>query len=657
MEKTQQPASYKPLRSSIVIGVITVLVLVLGGVLWTLCVVTIDPGYIGIVIHNRGKTPPPERFIVEEGYKGTQREVLRPGLHFFWTTTAFMEISKVPVTVVPNGKVGVLIAQDGRELREGAVLAEDDQIDEKTGQLVQMGEKGIRTTTLKPGTYQINTKYFSIELYDVLNIDPGKVGVLTRRIGAPAPAGQILVPRESNYRGIIKEVLEPGIQYLHPYIYKWEIKDAVTIPAGQVGILTRKVGELPPAGSILVDRSSAYQGIIREVLEPGTYYINPYEFQVELTDAVTIADGFVGVMIAKTGAPAPGDQLLVDEGFRGIRKQYLKPGLYYINPYEFDIVPVEIRKQKYEMSHFLDQGDTAIADQIDFLSNDGFKINIDVTVLYEIQPENAPYVVATVGKNMEDIKTKIIRPGSRSFARLEGSMLKAVDFVKGETRKSFQDKFALALQAEGAKARITIDNTFVRDYTIPEELLQPIQIKEIAEKQREQIIEEQRREEEKAKLARQQALVEQQSQKIRAETGKIVAETKAEEEKRVAIIKGEQFLEVAKLEREAAEQEKLKQIALGEGEAKRRQLLIQADNLEELRLNIYKEVMTRFASEIGKQKWVPDMVIGGQAAAGGTNISSAISDVLNMLSLMVANQLKVQTTAPTELTQPIEQEP
>ena len=151
MEKTQKPASYKPFRSSIMIGVIAVLVLVLGGVLWTLCVVTIDPGYIGIVVHKRGKTPPPGRFIVEEGYKGTQREVLRPGLHFFWTTTAFMEISKVPVTVVPNGKVGVLIAQDGRELREGAVLAEDDQIDEKTGELVQMGEKGIRKNDVETG--------------------------------------------------------------------------------------------------------------------------------------------------------------------------------------------------------------------------------------------------------------------------------------------------------------------------------------------------------------------------------------------------------------------------------------------------------------------------------------------------------------------------
>lgn len=750
-------ASYKQFGVPVFLGVIVVIVLVLGGFLWGLCVVTIDQGKVGIVFHERGKSDPAGHFIVEKGYKGTQREVLPPGLHFFLTTTAFMKITQVPMTVIPEGKVGVLNAQDGRPLPEGAVLAEDDEFDENEN-FIRMGQKGIRKEILKQGTHLINPKYFKVELqdaftvpsgqvgvlrrnigdpppngeilvsmesnyrgivkdvlepglrylhpkiynlelYDALNIefgkigvlkreigDPtppgqilvslednyrgfikevmepglrylhpkiyswevvdalnipaGKVGVLTRKIGDPAPYGQRLVSRESNYRGIIQEVLEPGLRYLHPKIYSWEIFDAVSIPAGKVGVRTRKIGETPPSGTILVERASAYQGIIREVLDPGLYYLNPYEFAVEIHDVISIPDGFVGVKIARTGKPSSVDQLLVEEGFQGVRKDFLKPGLFYINPYEFDIVAVDTRKQKYEMTSVANQGDTAFSDEITFLSNDGFQISIDVTMLYEIQPENAPHVVATLGKDLDDVKTKIIRPGSRSFARLEGSMLKAIDFVSGETRKTFQDKLANSLQLEGARAKINIVNTFVRNYTIPENLLEPIRLKEIAEKQREQYVEEQKREEEQAKLARQKALVQQQSQKINAETGKIVAETKAEEQKRVAIIKGEQMLEVAKLEKEAAQQEKLKQIALGEGEAKRRKLLIEADNLEELRLNIYKEVMTRFASEIGKQKWVPDMIIGG---GSGGNLSNSISDILNMLSLMVANQLRLQT--------------
>ncbi|NIS60240.1 MAG: hypothetical protein GTO13_05940 [Proteobacteria bacterium] len=122
-----------------------------------------------------------------------------------------------------------------------------------------------------------------------------------------------------------------------------------------------------------------------------------------------------------------------------------------------------------------------------------------------------------------------------------------------------------------------------------------------------------------------------------------MAETKALQEKEVAIIKANQLPVVTKLEREAAEQEKLKQIALGEGEARRRELLMQADNLEDLRLNIYKEVMLQFASEMGKQKWVPDMVIGGSTAPPGGSSPNAIGDIMNMLSLMIANQLRIQT--------------
>ena len=639
------PKKYFALKTSSLAIVLVVVVVVLVMIAGSFFLVSIRPGTIGIVYMKSGKTPPEGRFIVEKGYKGVQREVLMPGWKFIWQSTMLMDITKVDMTVIPKGKVGVLIAQDGRKLQEGAVLAEDDQIDPKTGELIKMGEKGIRKSILEPGTYPINIRYFTVELHDALNIEPGKVGVLTRKIGDQAPAGQVLVSRESNYRGIIREVLEPGIQYLHPYIYKWEIVDAVSVSAGKLGILTRRVGKIPPPGSILVARDSEYQGIIREVLEPGMYYINPYEFQVQMTDAVSIPDGFVGVMIAKTGKPSPEAELLVDEGFRGVRKDYLKPGLYYINPYEFDVVPVDTRKQKYEMTFETAQGDTAYSDEITFLSNDGFSISIDVTVLYEIQPEDAPFVVATLGKNLDDVKAKIIRPGSRSFARLEGSMLRAVDFVDGETRKTFQDKLAESLYQEGVRAQINIINTFVRNYTIPEDLLKPIRLKEIAEKQKDQLIEEQKREEEQAKLARQQALVEQQSLKINAETTKIVAETKAQQEKQVAIVKGEQVLEVAKLEREAAEQEKLKQIALGEGEARRRELLIQADNLEELRLNIYKEVMTQFASEIGKQKWVPDVVIGGQTGGSG-NLAGSMTDILNMLSLMVANQLQLQQTTP-----------
>jgi hypothetical protein len=42
------------------------------------------------------------------------------------------------------------------------------------------------------------------------------------------------------------------------------------------------------------------------------------------------------------------------------------------------------------------------------------------------------------------------------------------------------------------------------------------------------------------------------------------------------------------------------------------------------------------------------MIVGGSADAGGGNLTNSISDILNMLNLMVANQLRVQPGGPLE---------
>ena len=64
---------------------------------------------------------------------------------------------------------------------------------------------------------------------------------------------------------------------------------------------TKKAGDLPPPGAILASSADNFQGIQREVLPPGMYYVNPYEKEVKIVNAVVVPDGFVGVQ--KTSAP------------------------------------------------------------------------------------------------------------------------------------------------------------------------------------------------------------------------------------------------------------------------------------------------------------------------------------------------------------------
>jgi len=53
------------------------------------------------------------------------------------------------------------------------------------------------------------------------------------------------------------------------------------------------------AGQFLVDRSE--KGVWRNVLSPGTNALNPYGYEVMISDAVTIPVGYAGVVTSLSG--------------------------------------------------------------------------------------------------------------------------------------------------------------------------------------------------------------------------------------------------------------------------------------------------------------------------------------------------------------------
>ena len=80
-----------------------------------------------------------------------------------------------------------------------------------------------------------------------------------------------------------------------------------------------------------------------------------------------------------------------------------------------------------------------------------------------------------------------------------------------------------------------------------------------------------------------------------------------------AVTESEQKKEVAKLDKEAAEFKKQELILLGQGEAERKKLVMNADGALEKKLEVYKEVNLRYAEAIEKYKgnWVPSVTMGG----------------------------------------------
>lgn len=120
--------------------------------------------------------------------------------------------------------------------------------------------------------------------------------------------------------------------------------------------------------------------------------------------------------------------------------------------------------------------------------------------------------------------------------------------------------------------------------------------------------------------------------KWKQETIKAQQVTEAEQQKAVAITGAEKSRDVAKLERDAAEFYKQQQILKGEGDAAYRQKTMQANGALEQKLEAWQNVMSKFAVEFGKQKWVPEVVMGGSGSSGG-NAASAMMETLTTTAM------------------------
>ncbi|MDD5355106.1 MAG: SPFH domain-containing protein [Candidatus Omnitrophica bacterium] len=136
-----------------------------------------------------------------------------------------------------------------------------------------------------------------------------------------------------------------------------------------------------------------------------------------------------------------------------------------------------------------------------------------------------------------------------------------------------------------------------------------------------------------AKTAEQQAITVVKQGEANAATAKWEQEVvKAKE-----VTFAQQKLEVARLDKQAAEQVKLKLILEGEGEAEKRRLIMGADGALTQKLDAYKYAIDRMASAIEKQKWVPEIQMGN----AGTQASTGAQQMIDMLMIKVAKDLSL----------------
>lgn len=474
-------------------------------------------------------------------------------------------------------------------------------------------------------------------------VGPDQMAVLVAKSGKPLEPGQILA--RDDQMGVREAVLGEGRHFRNPVIFEWKIFPALAIPAGKLGIVTSKIGKELPQGEFLAEPGQ--KGIWRQVLGPGKYRLNPHGYEVRIEDAVLIPIGYAGVITSLSGRQAP-EGAFAGPNEKGVRAAILQPGLYYNNPREFQINVVEIgvnqvsllgqeggavitkgqlktqnvamealadntlqqqadkRRDYYRKAEAEGQQTIHVANApsaragakpaapapaakrrnnapgedstrvlnefVTFPSRDAFQISLDMTVEFELLPENIAWLYRSYG-DLPAVVDKIIMPQILSITRNKGSEYRAKDFIVGEGREKFQKDITEALSRTMTEKKILTHNALIRHVDVPNQILDPIQKASLAIEQNLTNKERQNTARKQAELNTELSLIEQSRSKVAQETQKIKAETKADQEKQVAETQATTGKLIAEIDKETAGVRASKVRTLGEAAAESMKLI------------------------------------------------------------------------------------
>ncbi len=461
---------------------------------------------------------------------------------------------------VEPGYMAVVVAKSGQPLPPGRILA-------------QAGEKGIREDVLAEGRHFLNPILFDHEIHPAQFIPPGKVGLVTSKIGADLPDGEFL--GDTGQKGIWRRVLGPGRYRLNPYGYNVEQISAISIPIGYAGVITSLSGGQAAEGAFA---GPDEKGVRREILQPGLYYVNPREYQVDVLEIgvnqVSLVGRTGGAVITKTkieaqNAPMAQLQSEVLEEQRHKRFDYLQQSADLFTRRESSQPPQPTPRGAYrpttpedaeqqalsrvDPAHKLGESmaSLGVSQYVEFPSRDGFQISLDMTVEFELAPDQIAWLFRTYG-DLPAVVDKVILPQISSISRNKGSEYRARDFIVGEGREKFQQELTQTLAKTLGQKNIIVHNALIRHAEVPQQILEPIQQASIAVEQDLTNKERQNTAKKQADLNTEVSMIEQRRQQVAIETEKIKAEVHADQEKQVATIAAEAGRLVADIRRETA---------------------------------------------------------------------------------------------------------
>src|SRR5919199_1506602 len=330
--------------------------LVVGFVLFILLLmilrrILVNVGAREIAIKERrylGSKMPPGRVVATEGEVGIQADVLKPGLHFIKSPFERV-VPKVPLIEIGSDEMGIIEAVDGEPMQPGSIFAPDraenahNNFQDPIAFIKRGGVKGIQLRTLPPGLWPIHPYLFRVSISKATMIPPGKVGVVTSADGDPPDPGRLngkAIDGHRNFqdaeffianggqKGPQVEILTPGTYRIltqsipleggdpKPGLFFVRLFDATVINENQVGLVEALDGApLNPRDYVATQveghdnftdgnefiRRGGQRGPQKDILLPGTYYINPLVFKVIPERAGEVKPGEVAVIVSNVG--------------------------------------------------------------------------------------------------------------------------------------------------------------------------------------------------------------------------------------------------------------------------------------------------------------------------------------------------------------------
>ena len=482
----------------VVVVVVIVIVASLTGI------VVISERQVGVIVKRfSSKNLPPDRLIALNGEAGYQADTLAPGIHLGYFPWMY-SIRKVPMTVIPSGEIGLVVAADGTSIPAERILGkvvDCDDFQDARKFLTAGGEKGRQLGIITGGAYRINTALFTIitranaaqygmhpDDLLIYQVEPDMVGIVTTLDGAPIEEGEIAglyTPGHDNFQNA-QAFIELG----------------------------------------------GRRGLQEQVLLSGSWNLNPWFANVEQMPMTEIPIGYVGVVISYVGKAhvdvsgvefKHGD--LVNVGHKGVWVTPLYPGKHPINT---SVMKVELVPTTNIVLNWSPRTEThsynSTLNSITVNSKDGFTFDLDVSQIIHVGALEAPKVISRIG-SVQNMVDHVLQPIVSNYFRNAAQSYTVLDFLNARSERQTEatEHVGKAIRAYDVEA---ID-TLIGKIVPPPALMQTLTDRKLAEEQNKTYQVQQEAQAQRQQLVRATALAEIQQDMVKSEQGVNIAELQA----------------------------------------------------------------------------------------------------------------------------------